>query len=95
MQYLCLSLLRDMANVSVGWEVEGIMSAEESVSGMLKVVETKNLQDTGTFWTWEGKVSSIQSLQRLPNLISPAISLVVNPWTGRIFHHERKIWREV
>lgn len=28
---------RDMANVSVGWEVEGIISTEESVSSMLKV----------------------------------------------------------
>jgi len=47
-----------MANVSVGWEIEGIISAQESVAGMLHVVEKKTLQDTGTFWTWEGNVGS-------------------------------------
>ena len=46
-----------MANVSVGWEVEGIISTGESVSSMLKVVSTKTLVDTGKFFTWEGKVS--------------------------------------
>lgn len=46
-----------MANVSLGWEVEGIISADESVAGMLRVVEQKTILDTGTFWTWEGKVS--------------------------------------
>ncbi len=45
-----------MANVSVGWEVEGIISIEESVSSMLKVIGTKTLRDTGKFFTWEGKV---------------------------------------
>lgn len=47
-----------MANVDLGWEVEGIMSADESVRGMLDVVTTKNIHDTGSFWTWEGKVCS-------------------------------------
>lgn len=49
-----------MANVSVGWEIEGIISAEESVSGMLQVIEQKTLQDTGTFWTWQGIVGHFQ-----------------------------------
>lgn len=47
---------RDMANVSVDWEVEGIISAEESVIAMLNVITTKTLEHSGTFWTWEGKV---------------------------------------
>ena len=46
-----------MANVSVGWEIEGIISAERSVSCMLQVIEGKTPRDTGTFWTWEGNVS--------------------------------------
>ena len=46
-----------MANISVGWEVDGIISAEQSVAGMLRVVESKTIQDSGTFWTWEGLVS--------------------------------------
>ena len=55
-----LILLRDMANVSVGWEVEGIITAEHSVSCMLQVIGKKTIQDTGTFWTWEGNVSFTQ-----------------------------------
>ena len=47
---------RDMANVSLDWEVEGIISPENSVSEMLKVIPTKNVEQSGTFWTWEGKV---------------------------------------
>ena len=54
-----LTVIRDMANVSVAWEIEGIISAEESVSRMLQVVEKKTIRDTGTFWTWEGIVSLI------------------------------------
>ena len=46
-----------MANVSVGWEVEGIISTEESVASMLKVISTKTFRDTGRFFTWEGKVN--------------------------------------
>ena len=46
-----------MANISLGWEVEGIINADESVAGMLRVVEQKTILDTGTFWTWEGNVS--------------------------------------
>lgn len=45
-----------MANVSLDWEVEGIISAEESVTAMLKVITTKTLEHSGTFWTWEGRV---------------------------------------
>ncbi|KAL2046856.1 hypothetical protein N7G274_000874 [Stereocaulon virgatum] len=44
----------DMLNISVGWEVDGIISAEQSVAAMLPVVESKTIKDSGTFWTWEG-----------------------------------------
>ncbi|CAD6566752.1 MAG: polyketide synthase [Alectoria sarmentosa] len=40
--------------IASGWEVEGIINVEESVAGMLRVVEQKTVVDTGTFWTWEG-----------------------------------------
>ncbi|MCJ1421021.1 hypothetical protein MMC32_007383 [Xylographa parallela] len=46
----------DMANISVGWEVDGILTPTESVSAMLKVIPTKKIEHSGTFWTWEGKV---------------------------------------
>lgn len=49
-------VMTDMAaNVEVDWEVEGIISVEESVSRMLPVIESKLPKDTGTFWTWEGR----------------------------------------
>lgn len=53
-----------MANVALDWEVEGIITPEESVRGMLKVIEEKGKGGvnerggekigTATFWTWEG-----------------------------------------
>lgn len=47
-----------MANIEVGWEVEGIIQPPESVRGMLKVIEEKDVKDNGTFWCWDGRVSS-------------------------------------
>ena len=47
----------DMASIEVGWEVEGQMSPQESIAGCIKVIESKDLEDSGTFWTWENKVS--------------------------------------
>jgi hypothetical protein len=45
-----------MANISVDWEVDGIITPEDSVSAMMKVLATKTIEHTGTFWTWEGRV---------------------------------------
>ncbi len=59
-----------MANVSVGWEVEGIISTEESVSSMLKVISTKTLRDTGKFFTWEGKVGQYHKCIRCYTLLT-------------------------
>lgn len=53
----CNQVARDLAEVPLGWEVEGVMSPEESVLGMLRVISSKTIHDSGTFWTWEGKVS--------------------------------------
>lgn len=47
-----------MANIDLGWEVVGQMTREESVKSCLEVIESKQLQDSGTFWTWENKVCS-------------------------------------
>lgn len=65
-----------MANVSVGWEVEGIINADESVAGMLRVVEQKTILDTGTFWTWEGNVS----FRSPPLAYDPTDSHQRHPW---------------
>jgi NAD(P)-dependent dehydrogenase (short-subunit alcohol dehydrogenase family) len=47
----------DMANYELTWEVHGMITPEESVSKMLKVITTKGIQHSGTFWTFEDKVS--------------------------------------
>lgn len=44
----------DMANIEVGWDVEGVITAEDSVRDMLKVLEDKNARYSGTFWRWDG-----------------------------------------
>jgi hypothetical protein len=54
--HLRLIKYRDMANIPVEWEVEGILTPQESVEGMLRVIPMKGLDDSGTFWTWEGNV---------------------------------------
>ena len=46
----------DMAsNVELSWEVEGIIGVEESVSGVLNTVERLGPEETGSFWTWDGR----------------------------------------
>ncbi|CAF9932907.1 MAG: hypothetical protein GOMPHAMPRED_006697 [Gomphillus americanus] len=46
----------DMANIDITWDIEGVLKPEESVKAMISVISSKGLADTGTFWTWEGKV---------------------------------------
>lgn len=60
----CLTMNRDMANIDIPWEVDGMMTAEQSVSAMFPVIQSKKIQHSGTFWTWENKVCNLQ-------LISP------------------------
>ncbi len=77
-----------MANVSVGWEVEGIISAQESVAGMLQVIETKTLQDTGTFWTWLGRVgpnrnpSPVEELRQSSNIPGKSATVLIDYQTS-------------
>ena len=40
------------------WEVESTISVEESASKMQPVIESKQLKDSGTFWTRHGKEHS-------------------------------------
>jgi len=49
----------DMANIGLDWEVEGSMTPEESVSSCIPTIESKGPEDSGTFWTWESKVSCV------------------------------------
>ncbi|KAJ5664960.1 uncharacterized protein N7477_007408 [Penicillium maclennaniae] len=45
----------DMANIELGWEVEGTIEPSESVESMLKVIGEKDEKDNGTFWCWDGR----------------------------------------
>jgi hypothetical protein len=45
-----------MANIDIPWQVDGVITPEQSVSAMFPVIESKKIQHSGTFWTWENKV---------------------------------------
>ncbi|KAF1989055.1 NAD(P)-binding protein [Aulographum hederae CBS 113979] len=45
----------DIASIDLPWEVDGVMSPEESVKAMIPVIESKGIQHSGTFWTWQNK----------------------------------------
>ena len=46
----------DMANIHLPWEVEGAITLEEYVTKMIDVIQSKGIQHSGTFWTYEDKV---------------------------------------
>lgn len=49
----------DMTKIEIAWEVTApILSPKESVESCLKVIESKGHEDSGTFWTYENKVSA-------------------------------------
>ncbi|RMX77811.1 hypothetical protein D0869_09591 [Hortaea werneckii] len=50
-------VMTDMAKIEVGWDIGDQLTPAESVSGCLETIESKNQNDSGTFWTWENKVS--------------------------------------
>jgi hypothetical protein len=50
----------DMANIEIDWEVKGSIYPLESVSKMLRVIAEKGRDDSGTFWCWDGRVSSLR-----------------------------------
>lgn len=50
-------LPRDMSNLDLPWPINGQISPEVSVAGMIDVIQSKGIQHSGTFWTWENMVS--------------------------------------
>lgn len=54
----------DMANVDLGWEVEGQMEVGESVSKCIATIEARGPEDHGIFWTWEGEVSHTGTMEK-------------------------------
>lgn len=65
-----------MANISLDWEVEGIISARESVHAMIEVIETKSTQASGKFYTWDGRVRMTVYEYEFSLMISPGASVV-------------------
>jgi hypothetical protein len=65
-----------MANINTTWQVQGIISAEESVLKMLAVIQSKGLQHSGTFWTYENRVSLVHFLEFHPLTRNLALCLV-------------------
>jgi hypothetical protein len=47
-----------MTTIDADLPIEGLLTPQESVEKMLAVIRGKTINDTGTFWTWEGKVST-------------------------------------
>lgn len=46
-----------MNSIDIPWDCGPLLEADESVRGMLKVVEEKKSEDSGSFWCWDGRVS--------------------------------------
>lgn len=69
----------DMANVQLPWEVQGIISPEESVTKMIEVIKSKGIQHSGTFWTYENKVNLDHTISAMYWLTLSAIRLVTLP----------------
>lgn len=68
----------DMANVELGWEVEGQMTPAESVESCISVIESKTPAESGTFWTWENKVCRLQLTCPYLHLLNPIAIPVVS-----------------
>ena len=47
----------DMANIDITWDIDGVLTPKVSVAGMFEVIAARTIEDSGTFWTWDGKVS--------------------------------------
>lgn len=65
-----------MANIQLDWEVEGSIEPKESVEGMLKVIGEKGEADSGTFWCWDGRVSTVLKIG-FSNIANP---VKTHPW---------------
>ena len=75
----------DMANVQLPWEVQGIITPEESVMKMIEVIKSKGIQHSGTFWTYENKVSVPHPIRGSVTNIDLAIRLVTTEDITRVY----------
>ena len=58
-----------MSNIEIPWEISGgQITATASVTGLIKVLESKTTEHSGTFWTWENKVNLTPCLAVQNNL---------------------------
>lgn len=78
-----------MANINVPWVVEGIITPEQSVTAMIDVIQSKGIQHSGTFWTWENKVPTSHRGLLVGSDTGPAIPVVVQmPNSRKTLSHE-------
>jgi NAD(P)-dependent dehydrogenase (short-subunit alcohol dehydrogenase family) len=81
----------DMANVQLPWEVQGIISPEESVRAMIGVIQSKGIQHSGTFWTWENKVTRYVfhlSLSLLTRIAVRLVTFFISTFMGLLWFHD-------
>ena len=79
-----------MANIAIPWQVEGVITPEQSVVAMIDVIQSKGIQHSGTFWTWENKVR-LRGTGLRHNLMLTALSRTF----GDPQQAERLAYREV
>ncbi|KAI4626864.1 hypothetical protein J4E83_004017 [Alternaria metachromatica] len=75
----------DMANVQLPWEVQGIITPEESVMKMIEVIKSKGIQHSGTFWTYENKVSPSHPTRGSITDIGLAVRMVTTEHTRNVY----------
>lgn len=73
-----------MANIDLDWEVDGIITPEESVTKMLKVIGEKDKDDSGTFWCWDGRVRSSSSDKRATDHAFSMVSMLLTLFSRSI-----------
>lgn len=44
-----------MAKIDTTWEIEGVISPQESIRNMILVITRLCHGDTGSFWRWDGE----------------------------------------
>lgn len=54
-----------MSKIDITWELDGgQLTAEESVLGMINVIQSKTIEHTGTFWTWKNEVNKNHGVRK-------------------------------
>lgn len=85
----------DMGNINVPWVVEGVISPEVSVGSMIDVIQSKGVQHSGTFWTWDNQVSLQVRAFKTVKAHEPSVVPVVNIFKSCNFHQSKQSCRPI